>query len=73
MFRFTIRDVLWLMVVFGLAICLYRDRTAVRELKAELGRAQDALRKLDLTNGRLIELMAKRDIAAKRQNDSPQY
>jgi len=30
MFRFTIRDVLWLTVVVGLVICLIRDREAAR-------------------------------------------
>ena len=35
MFRFTIRDVLWLMVVVGLGISLYATRTALQEERQE--------------------------------------
>ena len=67
MFRFTIRDVLWLMVAVGLAICLYRDRYVVRELGAEMRRAQTALRELDFKNGRLMETIAKQKVELERQ------
>ncbi len=35
MFRFTIRDVLWLMVVLGMAIVWLMDRNAMRRERAE--------------------------------------
>jgi hypothetical protein len=31
MFRFTIRDLLWLMLVAGLAACAYREQLAAQE------------------------------------------
>src|SRR6266481_2068227 len=35
MFRFTIRDVLWLTVVVAMGVCLYQDRTSIRRLTGE--------------------------------------
>jgi len=36
MFRFTIRDVLWLTVVVAMAVMLFRDRVRVEALRATL-------------------------------------
>jgi len=38
MFRFTIRDVLWLMVVVGILIAWWADHQGMRTLNAALGR-----------------------------------
>jgi hypothetical protein len=43
MFRFTIRDVLWLMVVVGLAIVWLMDRNAMRRERAESARREAEL------------------------------
>ena len=43
MFRFTIRDVLWLMVVVGLAIVWLMDRNAMRRERAELAQREAEL------------------------------
>ena len=45
MFRFTIRDVLWLTVVVGLAIVWLMDRNAMRR-----GRAESAKREAESTS-----------------------
>ena len=39
MFRFTIRDVRWLMVVVGLSLALLAERRHSRELREQLQRA----------------------------------
>jgi len=38
MFRFTIRDVLWLTVVVGMGVAWWGDRTALRRAKADAER-----------------------------------
>src|ERR1044072_7783000 len=43
MFRFTIRDVLWLMVVVGLACWCYRERAAIRSQAVKLASDSDAV------------------------------
>ena len=53
MFRITIRDLLWLMVVVGMGICLFQDRMHVARLNAQVVRSQAQLRKLDFNYGRL--------------------
>ena len=42
MFRFTIRDVLWLTVVFGLGIVWWIERTNAKQAKDEAKNARDA-------------------------------
>jgi hypothetical protein len=53
MFRFTIRDVLWLTVVVAFGICWYRDNQTARKLITEVA---------NLTN----EVAAERDKAQKK-------
>jgi hypothetical protein len=36
MFRFTIRDMLWLMVVVGMGVVLWIDRRSIRDERASL-------------------------------------
>jgi len=43
MFRFTIRDLLWVMVVVGLAIVWLLDRNAMRRERAESARREAEL------------------------------
>ena len=43
MFRFTIRDLLWLMVVVGLAVGWWLDHRAVGALRAHAWLLRDAL------------------------------
>jgi hypothetical protein len=45
MFRFTIRDVLWLMVVVGLAVCLWIDHRSLVRLSAKSKADQAKLEK----------------------------
>jgi hypothetical protein len=66
MFRFTIRDLLWLMVVVGLAISFYQQRIKIAQLHARLQRQEAALRHQDFRYGRLVETAAKQDIALRR-------
>jgi hypothetical protein len=66
MLRFTIRDLLWLMVVVGLAISFYQQRIKIAQLQARLQRQEAALRHQDFRYGRLVETAAKQDIALKR-------
>jgi len=42
MFRFSIRDVLWLTVVVGMATCWYKDRETMAQLIAEMNAARAA-------------------------------
>jgi hypothetical protein len=44
MFRFTIRDVLWLTVVVGLAVALWRDRALLNSERASLQAEQASLK-----------------------------
>ena len=45
MFRFTIRDVLWLMVVVGLAVMLWLEHSQLTALRETLNQ-QDAKRRI---------------------------
>jgi len=45
MFRFTIRDVLWLTVVVALALCSSRERSALQQRTAKLESDSTALQK----------------------------
>jgi len=44
MFRFTIRDVLWLMVVVGMGIALVMENSLSRTQKAKLAHQRDLLK-----------------------------
>jgi hypothetical protein len=66
MFRITIRDLLWLMVVVGMGICLFQDRMHVARLHAQAERSQAQMRKLDFQHGRLQETVAKQRVALER-------
>jgi len=68
MFRFSIRDLLWLMVVVGLAIGLYQGRARQRRLELQLQRAEKEMRVLDFKNGYLLEAVAKQKLTAKRMD-----
>jgi hypothetical protein len=48
MFRFSIRDVLWLTVVVALAICWYRDRAALERARNEIRDSKDAFKVLKM-------------------------
>jgi hypothetical protein len=43
MFRFTIRDVLWLMVVVGMGVGWWMDRSRISRMQSELDRSQGEL------------------------------
>jgi hypothetical protein len=49
MFRFTIRDVLWLMLTVGLAVCWYRDHDPRPRLTDEWLEEKDKLQHQLLT------------------------
>jgi len=66
MLRFTIRDLLWLMVVVGMGICLYQARMHIARLNVEVERSQAQLRKMDFNYGRLQETNAKQRVALAR-------
>jgi hypothetical protein len=66
MFHFTIRDVLWLTVVVGLAISLHQQQTQVAKQREHISRQERELRKLDLTYGRLLESAVTRDAESRR-------
>jgi len=66
MLRFTIRDLLWLMVVVGMGICLYQARMHIARLNVEVERSQAQLRKMDFNYGRLHETNAKQRVALAR-------
>ena len=59
MFRFTIRDVLWLMVVVGMGICWFFERSAHRQAVAKTEQQRAALHAADLKHGQLLELYIK--------------
>lgn len=67
MYRFTIRDVLWLMVVVALGISMYQDRAQLAQRNSEVARLEGQLRELDFKNGRLIETVAKQKRALQLQ------
>ena len=68
MFRFTIRDVLWLMVVVGMAVSLYLERVSRRRLTADYQRMASEreifranAEQLDKKLGRQLETIIKQD------------
>jgi hypothetical protein len=67
MLRFTIRDLLWLMVVVGMGICLYQGSAQRRRLERQVRRANEELRKLDFKNGRLMETVANQRMNIERK------
>jgi hypothetical protein len=64
--RFTIRDILWLTVVVGLALSLYQYRTLVARQQLQINRQEKTLREQDFRYGRLGEEFAKLQVAMKR-------
>ena len=64
MIRFTIRDVLWLMVVVGMGISWYSDRNALRQAVAKTAQQRRDLHAAEMLHGRLLEhyLKLKRDM-----------
>jgi len=60
MFRFTIRDLLWLMVVVALAVMLWAERAAIKRERAVLEKDRVALKAeqddVQLKQRRLIEI-----------------
>jgi hypothetical protein len=74
MLRFTIRDVLWLTVVVGLAICAYGNYVNQQRLAAtnqRLAAEKEALRQSavnwELRYGRLLETAAKQRWTLRQQ------
>ena len=59
MFRFTIRDLLWLMVVMGLACAVWADRTSVNAERSALRTERESVaakkRELDTQFLRLVD------------------
>ena len=70
MFRFTIRDLLWLMVVVGMGICLYQDSVQRRRLELRVRQGDAELRKLDFRNGHLRETVAQQKLALERMPEN---
>ena len=59
MFRFTIRDLLWLMVVVGLAVCWWLDRSRLAERVAYDDRIFSSMKLLDYVNPNWREVTAR--------------
>jgi hypothetical protein len=65
MFRFTIRDLLWLMVVVGLVVALWAERAAIKAERASLEKERASVKaehaNLDIQRRRLIEVFKRVD------------
>src|SRR5262245_38050272 len=81
MFRFTIRDVLWLMVVVALGVCWYSSHQRathfkqgyddfVQKKKAVEDMRYDAIRKLQESAAAFAKAKAERDEAVKYWRDT---
>jgi len=77
MFRFTIRDVLWLTVVVGLGVTLYQQRTTMYEQRMKIDQQQSQierqvseLRDQDFRYGRLREVAGKQRVAIDRLEEA---
>lgn len=70
MFRFAIRDVLWLTVVVALALALWKERTQRREERLALIRERDAAVENERRIGRLLAIEAVQN--ATRRNSPAQ-
>jgi len=69
MFRFTIRDVLWLMVIVGMGIGWWQDRS---HLATEVERYKEPLmkaRRMGLWLGDIIGVKAQADLDAEWENE----
>jgi hypothetical protein len=66
MFRFTIRDLLWLMVVVGLGLSLFQQRSQLARQRIQIKQQESKLREQDFRNGRLSERFANQEVAMKR-------
>jgi hypothetical protein len=66
MLRFTIRDLLWLMVVVGMGLSLYEQRSQIARQRVQIQQQDSKLREQDFRNGRLSEKFANQDVAMKR-------
>jgi len=75
MFRFTIRDVLWLTVVVALLLVLWRDRVWLNSQQAALEAEQASLKaQRRILDARFLELVDATDklnaVVAKQAKDS---
>jgi hypothetical protein len=57
MFRFTIRDLLWLTVVIALAICVCQERISYWRLDATNERLKAEKESLDITADRQLQVI----------------